>query len=360
MSIATRGLFGMRNTVVIGASAGGVTALQEIVAGLRPGFPASVFIVLHLSPDAPSLLAELLDQASLIPVRTAHDGDPVEPGTVYVAPPDRHMTLEDNRVRISLGPKQDRHRPSVDVLFRSAARELGPQVIGVVLTGFLSDGTAGMRAIKERGGVTVVQDPRSAQHPGMVESALRNVSIDHCVALEEIPALLTRLVTAAPSAQAPAQPPSRALDFESAADLGKVGDISEVAEPSSFLCPDCSGGLWEVKADNLIRYRCRVGHGYSAESLLASQEPAVERALWAAVRSLEDRAALGERLADAWRPRRAPNLVDHFSRLAEQSHANAAAIRSLLGLKDERREHAPAADSATHTEREHQAMKGRG
>jgi two-component system, chemotaxis family, protein-glutamate methylesterase/glutaminase len=318
-----------RDIVVIGASAGGVTALREIVQALPAGFPAAVFIVLHISRDTPSLLGEILGQVGTLPVRNAADGDPVQPGTIYVAERDHHLVLKDGRVRVLFGPKQDHHRPSIDVLFRSAAWQYGPRVIGVVLTGFLSDGTAGLHAIKQAGGVAVVQDPNTAMYRGMPESALRAVTVDYCVGLSEIPALLVHLT--GPFKAEPAVARSSALRLETEADLGNVGDLAQIAEPSSYLCPDCGGALWEVRSDELPRFRCRVGHGYSVESLLSSQQPYVERALWAAARSLEDRAALARRLADAWRERNAAAVVDHFARSADQSSEHASIIRSFLG-----------------------------
>jgi len=317
-----------RDIVVIGASAGGVTALREIVSALPPGLPAAVFIVLHISRDAPSLLADILTEVGPLPARTAADGEAVEPGVVYVAQSDHHLVLKDDRVRVLFGPKQDHHRPSIDVLFRSAAWQYGPRVIGVVLTGFLSDGAAGLQAIKQAGGLAVVQDPRTAMYSGMPESALRAVTTDYCVGLNEIPALLVRLTAPTELVLAPAR--STSLQFETEADLGNVGDLAQVADPSSFLCPDCGGGLWEVRADGQLRFRCRVGHGYSVESLLSSQQPYVERALWAAARSLEDRAALLRRLADTWRARNAAAVVEHFARSADQSSEHASIIRSFL------------------------------
>jgi two-component system, chemotaxis family, protein-glutamate methylesterase/glutaminase len=325
---------GVRDIVVIGASAGGVGALREIIQGLPSRFPAAVFIVLHLSPERPSVLGPLLDQLGPLRVRTAEDGDPIEPGTVYVAPPDMHMTLQGGRVHVAFGPPQDRHRPSIDVLFRSAAHEFGSRVVGVVLTGFLSDGTAGLRSIKQQGGTTLVQDPQSAAHRGMPDSALRSGQIDHIVPLADIAGVLVRLTQATP--RPPPATPNGVLQFDTDADLGQVGKLEPVAVPSSFLCPDCGGALWEMRADEPPRFRCRVGHGYSIESLVASQQPYVERALWEAARSLEDRAALFRRMAGSWRERDAEAVVEHFARTAEQSAANAAVIRSLLGLPEER------------------------
>lgn len=318
-----------RDIVVIGASAGGVTALAELVRRLPADFHASVFIVLHLSRDSPSMLSELLDQLGPLPVRTAEDGDPIAAGTVYVAPRDRHITLRDGRVRVTFGPRQDHHRPSVDVLFRSAALAYGPRVVGVVLTGFLSDGAAGLRAIKDAGGLAIVQDPRTAMYRSMPDSALRELEPDHCVALEEIPDLLVASTTPPGHQEAPVLP--RSLQFEVEADLGQVGRLEAVANPSSYLCPDCGGSLWEMREGEPARFRCRVGHGHSLDSLLASQTPNVERALFAAMRSLEDNAALSRRLAEDWRNRKAENVVEHFSREAERSSEHAAVIRSMLG-----------------------------
>lgn len=327
-----------RDIIVIGASAGGVTALREIVEQLPASLPAAVFIVLHISREAPSLLGSLLDQLGPLTARTAEDGDPIEPGMIYVAPRDRHLTLtHHDRVRVSFGPPQDHHRPSIDVLFRSAAHCYGPRVIGVVLTGFLSDGAAGLRAIKDQGGIAIVQDPRSAEYSAMPENALRAVEADHCVPLAEIPQLLVQLSSSSQTKPSRAQAPgSPSLQFEADADLGDVGALETVADPSSFLCPDCGGSLWQMRGEGPPRFRCRVGHGHSIESLRSSQEPNVEQALWAAARSLEDHAALSRRLADSWRNRRAEDVVKHFMRAAERSSSHAAIIRSMLGTPVQR------------------------
>jgi two-component system chemotaxis response regulator CheB len=321
-----------RDIIVIGGSAGGIAALSEIVQALPRDFPAAVFVVLHVSKGTPSLLGSVLDRLSMLPVRTALDGSPIEPGTITVAPSDQHMTLDGERVRVAFGPLQNRSRPSVDVLFRSAALCCGPRVVGVVLTGFLSDGAAGLREIKRQGGIAVVQDPDSAPFPDMPKNALRATPVDHCVALEELPGLLVRLTAQVRESELSDPRPSPTQLFEAGADLGEVHDIESVAKPSSFLCPDCGGALWELNNDDQPRYRCRVGHGYSAETLVAGQDAAVETALWAATRILEDRAALFHRLADAWRKREAPAVLQHFEREAHKSSNHAATLRSLLGM----------------------------
>ena len=316
--------------IVIGASAGGVTALQRIIGALPHDLPAAVFAVLHISAESKGLLAPLLARQSAVPVETAVDGQPIRRGHVLIAPPDRHLTLDKDSVRVTLGPPQNRHRPSVDVLFRSAAIQHGPRVIGVVLTGFLYDGTAGLRAIKDYGGISVVQDPATADVPGMPESALRHVEVDHVVPLAQISQLLVRLT-------AGTQNGTRAMEranlhrFEAEADLGNVHDLEKHAKPSSFLCPDCGGGLWELR-EGTTRYRCRVGHGYTIDDLSESQDELVESALWAATRSLEDRAAISRRIAEEWRVRKAEQMAEHFERRGQESAEHATTLRKLLGV----------------------------
>ena len=183
-----------RDIIVVGASTGGVEALSTLVAGLPEDFPAAVFSVIHFPPQARSVLPRILSKAGLLPAKHAVDGEPIRSGQIFVARPDYHLMLEWERVRVVHGPRENRCRPAVDPLFRSAARAYGPRVIGVVLTGALDDGTAGLLAVKSQGGVAVVQDPEDALVPGMPSSALRYVDVDHCLPLSEIPALLSKVV----------------------------------------------------------------------------------------------------------------------------------------------------------------------
>jgi len=277
------------------------------------------------------MLGQVLARESALPVSTAADGEPIKRGHIYVAPPNHHLTVEQEHVRVTLGPAQNRHRPSIDVLFRSAATSFGPRVIGVVLTGFLSDGTAGLHAIKELGGISIVQDPATAFIPSMPANALNHVDVDFTVPLEDIPALIVQLTSRTAHDREIDQERARVHHFEAEADLGRVSDIADVAKPSSYLCPDCGGGLWELQAPT-PRFRCRVGHGYTMDELTKSQDEQVEVALWAAARSLEDRAELSRRLADQWRDRRADDVVEHFLRRAEESSRYAEVLRGLLGV----------------------------
>lgn len=299
------------------------------MATLPQRFPGTLFVVQHMSREGPGMLAHVLGRATMMPVVVPRDRTPIELGTVYVPRPDHHLVILDGDVDLSCGPMQNRSRPSADVLFRSAALEYGPRVVGVVLTGMLDDGSAGLLAIKRRGGTAVVQDPADAQHPGMPTSALRTVSVDHCLPLAEIPKLLVRLAGQHVDGDDP--PPDRALERERRADEGRAVDIEESAsQPSPFTCPECHGVLWRVDDPDLQRFRCRVGHGYSLESLLADEDNAVEAALWAAVRSLEERAVLLRHMAEQWRARGAENLARDLQDRAMIGDGHAAKIRELI------------------------------
>jgi two-component system chemotaxis response regulator CheB len=285
-----------RDVVVVGASAGGIEALQETLAGVEPGFDGALFVVLHMAAGGGGALAPILARAARIPVATAVDGEPIRPGHVYVCVADHHLLLADGCVHLRRGPKENGHRPAVDPLFRSAARYFGPRVIGVVLSGTLSDGTAGLLAVRCQGGVAVVQDPGDALYDGMPASALRDVGADHVVAARDIGPLVDALSRQDVGAEAPA--PSPMMQKEVAIVEGDAAPLGDhPGRPSQWPCPDCDGVLWEVENDDVLRFRCRVGHAWTAESLLHEQGDAVEAALWVALRSLEDRAALAEAMA---------------------------------------------------------------
>jgi two-component system, chemotaxis family, protein-glutamate methylesterase/glutaminase len=179
--------------VVVGASAGGVEALIQVVAGLPFEFPAAVFVVLHIPPDAPSALAFILQRNGRLPVAVAEDAERIKRGHIYVARPNRHLIVHRGHMRVDAGPRENSARPSIDVLFRSAARAYGRRVVGVVLSGTLHDGALGLAAVKLRGGVAVVQDPDEAPFRGMPESALKSASVDFCLAAAHIPAQLIEL-----------------------------------------------------------------------------------------------------------------------------------------------------------------------
>jgi two-component system chemotaxis response regulator CheB len=285
-----------------------------------------------MSADAPSVLPQILNRAGPLPAAAAVDNAPIVPGRVYVAVPDQHLLVERGRVCLVRGPKENRSRPAVDPLFRSAARDYGPRVVGVVLTGALDDGTSGLQAIKGRGGVAVVQDPAEALYTGMPRSALEHVAVDYCMPLAEIPALLARLAAEpAPDEAAYPVPPNLDLEVRIAELDMEALDRGEVpGTPSVFACPECHGTLWEIQDGNLLRFRCRVGHAYSSESMLADHDESLEAALWSALRALEESTALAKRMAASAREHNHPLLVTRYEQRARAQERHAALVRELL------------------------------
>ena len=292
-----------RDTIVIGASAGGVQALSKLVADLPEDLPAAVFIVLHIPSDAPSFLPDILSRESKIKIAHAINGEEIKRGRVYVAPPDQHMLLEPGYVKLVHGPKENLHRPSIDALFRSAARVAGTSTIGVVLTGARDDGTAGMRWIKQRGGIAIVQDPSEASFPSMPLSVMQDIKVDYSLRLSEIASLLTRLSYETPEDEG-RYPMSDQLEIESriaeqemeSSEL--IASVEKIGQISTLTCPDCHGALWEIHDRQILRYRCHVGHAFSAESLNEGQSQMLEVALWSAVRALEEQMILAKRIVE--------------------------------------------------------------
>lgn len=318
--------------IVIGGSAGGVEALKELVSGLPPDLPAAVFAVLHVAPYVPSALPEIVSRNGSLPVSLAIDGEAIERGRIYIAPPDHHLLVEREFMRVVRGPKENRVRPAVDPLFRSAAQSYGPRVVGVVLTGALDDGTAGLAAIKRRGGVAVVQDPKEALYPSMPRSAVKHVAVDHCLPLADIAPLLARLATTpAPTETLYRVPETLKVETRIArTEESDMEDVEKLGSPSFFTCPECKGALWELNDGELLRFRCHVGHAFSAESLIAEQAEELENALWAALRSLEENAALSRRMAARARERKHQISLMRYEDNARQIDQRASVIREVL------------------------------
>lgn len=324
-----------RDTIVIGASAGGVQALTTLVGDLSRNLPAAVFIVLHISAKAPSLLPNILGRISSLKVAHAEDGEPIERGRIYVAPPDQHLIIEDNYVKLVHGPKENLHRPSIDALFRSAARWKGPRVIGVVLTGARDDGKVGMRAVKQRGGIAIVQDPFDAPFPSMPMSVMQEIEVDFSVPLYEIAPLLNKL--SRESAEEEGRYPvsdeveieSRIADQQMEADE-LIASVERLGKISKLTCPDCHGALWEINDENILRYRCHVGHAYSAEALSEGQSDMLEVALWSAVRALEEQMLLAKRIVERARKANHARAVIMFEKRAREAEEHSSVIRQLL------------------------------
>jgi two-component system chemotaxis response regulator CheB len=271
--------------LVIGASAGGVEVLLEIVAELPVDLRAAIFVVVHMPANHTSELPELLSARGRMPAVHPVHGDKITPGTIYVAPPDNHVQLRLGAIEVVRGPKDNGHRPAVDVLFRTAAASHGARVIGVVLSGYQDCGTAGMMSIKARGGIAVVQDPTSAFAAEMPRHVLERVAVDHVVQPRELPDLLTRLVAM----------PTGAITEPNVLVQQLDGTVS--GERAEVVCPICEGVLTEGHSTAFQHFRCHVGHAFTLESLVREQGEEMERVLWAAVRALEETAALARRVS---------------------------------------------------------------
>jgi two-component system chemotaxis response regulator CheB len=292
-----------RDIVVIGTSAGGMAALNKIATALPADFPGSVFIVMHLSPESLGGLPDFLAKAGPLPAAHAHDGEPVKLGRIYVAPPDCHLIVGADRLRVTRGPKENRFRPAVDPLFHSAALAFGPRVAGVVLTGYLDDGTAGLAAIKRAGGIAIVQDPIEAEAPYMPRSALRHVKVDHCVKLAEIAPLLVKLATTAAAVGEASREGKMPKEFVIETEIATDDQVAamrvrELGEASMFTCPECHGALIRLRDHSPLRFRCHTGHAFTADSLVAALTESVEDSLWGSVRSLQEQAMLLNHLSD--------------------------------------------------------------
>jgi two-component system, chemotaxis family, protein-glutamate methylesterase/glutaminase len=320
-----------RNIVVIGCSVGGVEALQRLVGPLPREFPAALFVVLHLAPESTSVLPEILTRAGSLPAAHPRDGEAIRTGRIYVAPPDNHLLIEDGKVRLRRGPRENRHRPAIDPLFRSAARWYGSRVIGVVLTGSLDDGTAGLLAIKKRRGIAVVQDPADAFCREMPRSALETVEVDYVAPLARIPQLLEELVPVEVAGNGAGKSSRLKKETDIAElDMDAIEDENRPGVPSSFGCPECGGVLWEMDGEEMLRFRCRVGHAYTAGSLRVEQTEAVEGALWAAMRALEEGASLARRMAETAARSKRPRQATLYRERAEAKMQQAEVLRRLI------------------------------
>ncbi len=320
-----------RDVVAIGGSAGALEVLRQVVADLPADLPAAVLVVTHIG-NGSSILPTLLNQAGRLPAKFATDGERIEQGRIYIAPADRHLLVEDGMMIIRRGPRENSARPAIDPLFRSVAAAYGSRAIGVVLSGALTDGAAGLVALKRCGGIAVVQDPAEADHPSMPQAALAAVEADHVATADKLGPLISRLVLEAPGA-AVAVPAEIKRESEIAAE--GVAEPWELVAPHSsgtmpvFVCPDCGGPL-SVINDKVVRFRCAVGHAHTAETLLAAQSVEVERALWAALRTNRERAALLRRMADDARARKQTQSADSWDERAAEFEQHAKVVQDLL------------------------------
>lgn len=322
-----------RDTIVIGGSTGAIDVLKGICAGLPADLPAAVLAVVHVGSEGHDHLAPILGRDAALPAATATDGMPAEPGRIHVAPAGHHLLLMGDTIRLDRGPRENLTRPAADPLFRSAAASRGSRVIGVVLSGMLNDGAAGLAAVKRCGGLAVVQNPADARAAEMPYGALLACEVDYRAPAAELGVLLAGLAgqPAGPTTPAPAD-----IGLEVAIALGQVSDTSsllQIADPSVFSCPDCGGVLSEMKDKDPLRFRCQVGHAYTAAILDQVRQGAADEALMVALRIIEERVALSDRLAaDACANGRHRSAAMFEERAREYRDHAALLRRSVLRL----------------------------
>jgi len=316
-----------RDIIVIGGSAGGMRALRELLDFLPPNFPGTIFVTIHVAADFPSVMPELLSKNGRA-VRHPSNDEEFGPGQIFVAPPDKHLIIKPSRILLGSGPHENRHRPAIDVMFRSAARAYGPRVAAIVLSGQLDDGSAGLMAVKMARGLTIVQDPSEALAPDMPRNAIRYAEPDFVLPLQQIAELLISL-----SAHDRALPEVRGKLIQGESKEAKVEPYADDEEeatgtkkPSAFACPDCHGVLWEIEQGELLRYRCRVGHAYTADTLRVSLSESAENSLWVALRAVEEKAALLRRVAQ----KAGPRMNARYEQEAAGFDVHAATLRKML------------------------------
>lgn len=323
---------GNRDLVVIGASAGGVDALRALVGALPRDFPASVHVVVHRGQEGRALLAAILSASGPLPAVMATEGQRIERGRIYVAPPDRHLLIEGDHLHVRRGPRENRVRPAIDPLFRSAAACCTTRVIGVVLTGMLNDGSSGLLAVKRCGGLALVQDPREAAFPDMPRSAIAHVEVDHVLPIRGLAALLPAL--AASPRPEPVDVPEE-IRIEALIAAQELTVLPDPATPplgrlSPLTCPECHGAMSEIRESGLLRFRCHTGHAFTLETLRGAYSEAWERTLYAALRSQQEQEMLARRLAEEATEHGQARLAESFERRAKDYEEGAELIRRLL------------------------------
>ena len=333
----------MPKIVVIGGSAGAIHALKLILPMLPHDFSAAILIVTHIGSHK-SLLPEILGRRSAMPVRHARDGEPIIPGRVLLAPPDQHLLVvkdgDRHYVRLVHGPKENHCRPAIDPLFRSAASIFGPSAIGVVLSGYLDDGTVGLQAVKACGGIALVQDPAGAEAPDMPASALKYVDVDQVLGLSEIGPALVELASADMQQSAGGQQDAVSgkltwIDIENRISVedSDMDDLEQIGKLSSLTCPECNGALWEIKTLGPTRYRCHTGHAFTARVLAGLQDEAVEDALWGAIRALHEQERLFSKLAEKEVQSGHQEMAAEYRAMVAKVSAHSQALRDVIAAR---------------------------
>jgi len=314
--------------IAIGGSAGALEAIDTLIGQLPTGLPATIFVVQHMAPEnTGEALLHRLRKYRAFQAKLAEDEEIFEPGRIYVARPDYHMLVKKSRILVTKGARENRYRPGIDPMFRSAAVNHGPRVIGVIITGMLNDGTAGLEAVKRCGGITVVQDPEDATYPDMPRSALTNVAVDHCTSLAGMGRLLEELTLASPPKRVPV-PKDIATEAEIAERvLSDVSQVNTLGDQAPYNCPNCGGVLWEVRQSDTQRYRCHTGHSFTAHSLLSGQSERIEETLWVSLRMFEERKNLLNTMASRENGRSVKKI---YLDRAKETQVHIERIRAML------------------------------
>ncbi len=324
-----------RDIVAIGTSAGGVEALLYLAKALPRNFPASVLVTIHLSGQFRSSLDELLTRSGPLPATFAGEGDPLRKGHIYLAPPGRHLIVEAEGLSLGVGPRENNVRPAIDPMLRSLALCCGTRGIGVVLTGTLGDGASGLWALSQSGGITVVQDPHDAAFPEMPMTALDRMRPDHVARLADVPRLLEALVQ---QPAGPAGPVPCTLKYEvqvARTGQGSMEEMDRIGRRSVLTCPDCDGVMWEIDEGDLVRYRCHIGHAYTAELMALALDENLRRALGSALRTIEERVALMEKLRRQAVASRSPLVSKTWDQMASELEEQAQVIRDTIRRMEE-------------------------
>jgi two-component system chemotaxis response regulator CheB len=322
-----------RNIIVIGASAGGFNAIQGLIKELPPDFNASIFIVWHMAPDVTGILPRVINKQQTMPAFHPKDREPIAAGRVYVAPPDHHMIIDKNEIRITRGPKENRFRPAIDPLFRSAAYHYGPRVVGIILSGALDDGSAGLWAIKQFGGVAIVQDPDEAEVSAMPENAMRAVAVDHKLKISAMPTVLTQLI----KEEVPVMKDSPSLLKKTETEIkvamedrGLENNVFGMGELTPYTCPECHGVLAKLVEGERMRFRCHTGHAFSFDSLLVTVTERVEESLWSAIRNVQESVILLNHMGDHLAEQRQSKLAALYFKKATDAEARIELLRGAV------------------------------
>ncbi len=320
--------------IVIGTSAGGLKALGAIVGAIPADIDAVLFIVQHLAADKPSILPKILADVSSLPTSHPLDGELIQKGRIYVAPPDYHLLVNQGSMRVVRGPQENRFRPAIDALFRSAARAYSSRVVGVVLTGYLDDGTVGLQAVKKQGGVAIVQDPSEAEYPSMAKSALRYVKVDHCLPLAEIPDLLVRL--SKQLAVEEEHSVTEEIEVESRIAEQQMNtqefleNVEAIGTRTTYTCPECNGSIWQIGTEEPLRFRCHIGHSFTANVFLSEQTQNIENALWSAVRAMEEKVTFLRQMSERMKNYNLQNAVTKYEDHAKSLDTEVTLIRGII------------------------------